>query len=253
MTIERLYKYGRLNEHSEELFSTGHIWFSLAAQLNDPFEFRPWFTFEGTDEQIVERLVNVIRLQNPAMTEQSATARATLLFRQGRHRDPGTWEALRNDVIRKLGAEIGLCCLSRVPDSILMWSHYVRHEGYCLEFEATDHTLVFGEAQPVIYSDTCPIVDFFNTPKEKQVDLIFLTKYTGWAYEQEWRVVDFQNGPGWRDYPPELLKGVIFGLRMPEDDKARIREWIGRRGHPVRFYQAEQHSQKFSIEGQGID
>lgn len=249
MNIEHLYKYGHLNEYSEALFSENRIWFSPPSQLNDPFECRPWFTFDGNQGQILGMLVQVLRLQDPLMTQEAATAEAEAIFLKGHHRDPYTWDVLRMDVIRKLGIEIGLYCLSRIPDSILMWSHYASdHQGYCLEFEATDHTSVFGEAQPVLYSDDHPNVDFFNTPNDKQVDLIFLTKYTGWAYEQEWRIIDFQNGPGLRTYPSQHLTGVIFGLRMPEDDKTRIKEWVGRRGYPVRLSQVVQHDQKFSLE-----
>jgi hypothetical protein len=146
-------------------------------------------------------------------------------------------------------AQIGLYCLSRVQDRILMWSHYAQeHRGYCLEFEATDHTPVFGEAQPVLYSDDYPIIEFFETPHEKRVDLVFLTNYTGWAYEEEWRIIDVHNGSGLRTYPTELLKGVIFGLRMSANDKDRVREWVARRGHPVRFLQAVQDGRNFSIE-----
>lgn len=253
MTIECLYKYGRINEHSEALFSTARVWFSAPSNLNDPFECRPWFTFEGDKDEIIESLVRVLRKHNPRMTQDMATADADATYLQGRHRDPGTWEALRQDVIEMLGNQIGLYCLARIPDSILMWSHYGHeHQGYCLEFEATDHTSVFGEAQPVLYSDSYPIVDFFKTPKEQQVDLIFLTKYTSWAYEQEWRVVDFQKGPGLREYPAELLKSVIFGLRMSEPHKTLIREWISRRGHPVRLFQATRDERKFSIELQEV-
>lgn len=253
MTIERLYKYGRINEHSEALFSTARVWFSAPSKLNDPFECRPWFTFEGDKDEIIESLVRVLRKHNPRMTQDMATTDADATYHQGRHRDPGTWEALRQDVIEMLGNQIGLYCLARIPDSILMWSHYGHeHQGYCLEFEATDHTSVFGEAQPVLYSDSYPIVDFFKTPKEQQVDLIFLTKYTSWAYEQEWRVVDFQKGPGLREYPAELLKSVIFGLRMSEPHKALIREWINRRGLPVRLFQATRDERKFSIELQEV-
>ncbi|MGH8009150.1 MAG: DUF2971 domain-containing protein, partial [Candidatus Binatia bacterium] len=223
MSIDHLYKYGQLTEHSEALFSSPQIWFSPPEQFNDPFECRPWFTFEGDENQIVESLARFLRKRNHLMTKETATAEAAAIFLEGRHRNPRTWEALRTDVVRMLGGEIGLYCLSRAPDSILMWSHYGHeHQGYCLEFEATDHTVVFGEAQPVLYSDDYPVVDFFNTPKEKQVDLIFLTKYIGWAYEQEWRIVDFQKGPGLREYPPELLKRVIFGLRTSDRDRALI-------------------------------
>ena len=129
-----------------------------------------------------------------------------------------------------------------------MWSHYGKnHCGYCLKFEATDETPVFGAALPVIYSDQYPIVDFFNTPIDEQVDKIFLTKYTGWSYEQEYRVIDHQGGPGLRDYPEDLLKGVIFGLRMPKDDEKKIRLWTSRRGSPVEFYRAVQSAHGFSI------
>lgn len=249
VTIERLYKYGYINENSEALFSTAQVWCSAPSKLNDPFECRPWFTFDGNKDEIIESLARILHKNNPQMTQDTATAEAVAIYFQGRHRDPKTWEALRQDVVQMLGNKIGLYCLSRIPDSILMWSHYgYKHEGYCVEFEATDHTVVFGEAQPVLYSDSYPIVDFFKTPKEKQVDLIFLTKYTSWAYEQEWRIIDFQNGPGLRKYPVELLKSVTFGLCMSEPNKALIRKWVRRRDHDVEFFQADQDDRKFSIQ-----
>jgi len=249
VTIERLYKYGCINEHSKALFSTAQTWFSAPSKLNDPFECRPWFTFDGDKGEIIESLVRVFRKNNSLMTQDAATAEAVAIYLQGRHRDPSTWETLRQDVIQMLGNKIGLYCLARIPDSILMWSHYGHeHQGYCLEFEAADHTAVFGEAQPVLYSDSYPMVDFFKTPKEQQVDIIFLTKFTSWAYEQEWRIIDFQNGPGLHEYPAELLKSVIFGLRMSEPNKTLIREWVSRRGHAVQFFQAIRGEQRFSIE-----
>lgn len=248
MTIEHLYKYGHINEHSEALFSTAQIWFSAPLQLNDPFECRPWFTFEGTENEIVESLACTLRKQNPLMTQDTATAEAVAIYLQGRHRDPNTWDVLRQDVVQMIENQIGIYCLSRIPDSILMWSHYgCKHEGFCLEFIATDHTVVFGEAQPVLYSDSYPIVDFLKTPKEKLVNLTFLTKYTSWAYEQEWRIIDYKHGPGLRDYPADLLKSVIFGLRMTEPNKSLIRKWVKRRGHAVQFFQAIQDNRKFSI------
>ena len=78
------------------------------------------------------------------MTNNVATAEAANIYLQGGHRDPKTWEAVRRDVIQMCANEIGLYCLSRIPNSILMWAHYGnKHQGYCLEFEfeATDNTL----------------------------------------------------------------------------------------------------------------
>ena len=237
-----------MTDHSESLFSTPQIWFSDPTGLNDPFECRPWFTFNGTQDQIVESLRRIIRRMDPFKTPDAATADAVAIYLEGRHRDPATWDNLRQDVLRMLATEIGLCCLSNAPDNILMWSHYGKdHTGFCIEFEATDRTCMFGAAEPVLYSEEFPVVDYYNTPKDKQVDLVFLTKYLGWAYEQEWRIIDHINGPGLREYPKELLKSVTFGLRMSAPDKAKIRTWISRREHEVKLFQASRHEHKFSI------
>lgn len=185
------------------------------------------------------------------LTSDSATAAAVGDYLEGRHRNPRHWEELRVDVIQLLGRAIGLYCLSELPDSILMWSHYgFEHTGYCAEFEAADTTPVFGAAQPVLYCENYPVVDYFKTPNDEQVDLIFLTKYIGWSYEHEWRIIDHEAGPGLREYPIELMKSVTFGLKMPNEHKTRIREWVKQRGTAIKFYQARQHSQRFAIERQ---
>lgn len=245
--IEQLYKYGYLTEHSKALFSTPTLWFSAPSKLNDPFECRPWITFEGTSDDIIASLERVLLRRDRMVTPQAAKVEATSIYLEGRHRDPNTWESLRQEFLRKVQNDVGICCLSRVPDNILMWSHYAcDHEGYCIEFEASDEVPVFGEAQPVIYSDSYPVIDWFKTEPYTKVDRVLLTKYTAWAYEQEWRIVD-PNALGSHEYPPAMLKSVTFGVRMPARDKLQIREWVAQRGHSVRFYEASQNGRHFAI------
>jgi hypothetical protein len=185
------------------------------------------------------------------MTDHDVAANAVseLLLAQKANRS-FSWE--RESIRDYFDAEfekIGLYCLSKKPDNILMWSHYANyHYGYCLQFEGTNYTPFFGEAQPVKYKRDYPVVDCMNMSNEEQVDLVFLTKFRDWSYENEFRVIHIQKGPGLREYPAELLKGVIFGLRMEKKEKDQIREWVGRRGHPVKFYQAFQSKSRFAIE-----
>jgi hypothetical protein len=54
-------------------------------------------------------------------------------------------------------------------------------------------------------------------------------------------------------YPAELLKGVIFGLRMPTDERDRIRAWVQKRGHPVKFFEAVQNKRQFAMEVREIE
>jgi hypothetical protein len=159
------------------LFSTPTIWFSVPAELNDPFECRPWVTFNGSREQIIERLAQGLRKQKPELTKENATAHAVSIFLEGRHRNPKIWEQLREDLGDWLG-RIGLYCLSGNNNSILMWSHYAdHHRGYCLQFEATDCTPVFGGALRVRYASDFPVVDVFNMSDDEQANLVFSTKY----------------------------------------------------------------------------
>lgn len=248
MSIDRLYKYGSINEYSEALFSGSAIWQASAAVLNDPFECTPSFDFSHRQDQVMAQLVRALRIENPRLTHDSAVACATGIYLRGRHRDPAMWEALRNHLIHEYRHEVGLYCLTERNDSILMWSHYAaQHTGYCLEFEATDYTPVFGTAQRVTYDDKYPVINLYGAPNEDKVLLTFLTKFTDWSYEREWRIIDHDAGPGSREYPSELLKSVTFGLRMSAKDKAMIREWLRARTTPVQLYQAVQGKHRFEI------
>ncbi|WKN22001.1 DUF2971 domain-containing protein [Azotobacter vinelandii] len=248
MSIERLYKYGRINEYSEQVFSGSTIWQASAASLNDPFECTPSFVFTHEPDKIMAQLVRTLRKNNPSLTHDLAVAEATAIYLQGRHRNPAMWEALWAELIHMYRHKVGLYCLTERNDSILMWSHYAAdHAGYCLEFEATDYTPVFGAAQRVSYTDAYPEINLYNTPSEDKVALSFLTKFTDWSYEKEWRIIDHDAGPGSREYPSELLKSVIFGLRMKDEHKVLIKKWLGARRTPVRLYQAGQGKDRFEV------
>ena len=250
MTVQHLYKYGAINEYSECLFVTPSVWFSPPSQLNDPFECRPYFTFGDDRTQNIETLKRGLRRRYPASGDDHITAMATSIHLESRSRNPETWEeGLRNHFRQRLPNAVALYCLSSKPDDILMWSHYGSgHSGFCLKFEATTYTPFFGRAQEVQYSEDLPIVDVFNTPINEQIDLVFLTKFSGWSYEEEWRIIDHDTGPGLKEYPSELLTGVIFGTKMPQKDKNRIRDWINHGGREIIFYQAELDEKKFAIE-----
>lgn len=120
--MKYLYKYGRLNEYSEALFSKPQVWFSASLELNDPFECRPWYTFEGSTEQIVESARKMLLRQNGGLPPDMATAEAVALHLEARHRSLEVQERAREVAARWL-AKVGLFCLSRVRDNILIWSH----------------------------------------------------------------------------------------------------------------------------------
>ena len=248
MTIASLYKYGKLGEHSESLFTTPTIWFSSPVGLNDPFECRPWFTFDGTEVEVLSVFSRIVRRNAPELADDQVRARSIEMQKRHSNKDDSFWDRFREQVAQMIANHIGLCCLTTSNENILMWSHYANdHQGFCVEFQATDTTPFFGEAQRVNYEKSFPTVDFFRTSPENQVDLMFLTKYSGWSYESEYRIVDHQGGVGLHAYPIELLKSVTFGLRTPEKDRLQIREWLARRQTKVVIYQSQIDQRNFKI------
>jgi len=76
----------------------------------------------------------------------------------------------------------GLLCFSKHWWNPLLWSHYAdRHKGICLGFDVSD-AYVFK----INYTD---LRTPFTLPlTENKMDGILSTKYSGWSYEDEWRM-----------------------------------------------------------------
>lgn len=250
--IEYLYKYGMLNCYSKQLFTKSQIWLSRPKELNDPFECRPYFDFSHrTKQDIIQSLERDIKKNNPQYSDEECNSQALRIYNEGRHRHPSTWQDIGQKFIMDISENIGIFCLSSKSDNILMWSHYSDcHRGYCLIFEASD---IIGRAMEVSYSYNHPVIDYFNTSKIERTKMVFLTKYKDWSYEKEFRLIDHEKGPGLLEYPKELLKGIIFGLRMPAGDKEKIRNWTIERQYPVKFYETVQNDRQFKIDIKPID
>ena len=92
-----------------------------------------------------------------------------------------------------------------------------------------------------------PSLDVYNTPHEKQIDQIFLTKFQDWKYENEWRIVDHDVGEGLQEYPASLLKVVIFGVNTSHRMRAAVRQWVERRGHCVQFVECLRDEKAFKL------
>jgi hypothetical protein len=150
----------------------------------------------------------------------------------------------------------GLYCVSEIPDSILMWSHYAdNHRGFCLEFSGLGSPHPQGSPFPVSwkvnYEDERPLVDITETMRDIDTDHIvrlgLLTKSKDWAYEREWRVLE-TTGTGVRVLPRGTLSGVILGPRMTRPDELRVRSWAGMHSTPIRLRRARLSEEHFLLE-----
>lgn len=135
---------------------------------------------------------------------------------------------------------LGAFCLSEVPDSLLMWSHYgASHAGFVLEFDAR-HAYFHQQKGPddefrhlrrIEYREARPSA---NLTDFDGVD-VFLVKSGHWAYEREWRIFRALEEADlvipaepyifhlFR-FPPDVLRSVILGARATNETVASVQE-----------------------------
>ena len=95
---------------------------------------------------------------------------------------------------------------------------------------------------------------------EDLAELIFWTKSADWEYEQELRMIANPKIASRREesadgqdiylynFPPDCLKEVIFGIRMPRDQRLHIVKLV-RDGYPdVQFFEAVLSEEKFDLD-----
>ncbi|OJW45939.1 MAG: hypothetical protein BGO60_03340 [Thiobacillus sp. 65-1059] len=229
--------------------------YSPLGAFNDPFEGRPEVTSLVSADFARESLAEALQQEaKSAYAQFPQEAQAALTYE--------TWEQLlakelkskeveilqtidertpefRNLMFQKLDELLGALCLSEVPDSLLMWSHYAAsHTGFVLEFDARHSHFNEGKGpedefrhlRRVLYREARPsgmLIDFDG------VDF-FLVKSSHWSYEREWRIFRPLSDadvviPGQPygvhlfPFPANALRAVIFGARASEETKEAIR------------------------------
>jgi hypothetical protein len=128
-----------------------------------------------------------------------------------------------------------------------MWAHYANaHQGVCVGFDSSAD--IFGSAQQVKYSAERVPVDHLNDSPETKLDKSLLTKSIDWSYEEEWRCIDYKNGPGPGRVNPGAVRSVILGARMSDFKKNQLRDWIGGLPHRPRVFNARISESHFRID-----
>ena len=197
----------------------GSIRFTQPSAFNDPFELLPEVVFpvDAAERQLSFSFdVRAQRRQSPpgALDEVPDGYQAS--------------DALSRDIVLHLNSLIGILCLSRVNDSLLMWSHYAdQYAGAVVEFDGS-HEFFDGQID-IEYRPLRPMRDVgAYTSTQGPIPIAELcAKSEHWQYEHEVRVIRSlsdceKRGIGQRGFPvylqqlpPECIKSVTLGERTP--------------------------------------
>jgi hypothetical protein len=120
-----------------------------------------------------------------------------------------------------------------------------------LEFRTDVKGAIFSRAQAVAYSDEYPQLGLrylVDNQHIRDATAWMLTKSSHWSYEREWRILDFENGPGVRKFLPECLSAVILGCCIPADEREKVLDWIRQFPTAVEVRQAKRSATQFRLE-----
>ncbi|MDY4044102.1 MAG: DUF2971 domain-containing protein [Marinifilaceae bacterium] len=248
MRATKLYKYLD-STGGWMMLQHGNLQFTNAMRLNDPFDCHP----------------SLIDFSN---VPKEACGGWT----------PEIIEELRRDPFRRTREEAWICSLSKIYDSILMWSYYSKHKGVCigLNMEKARKYLsrIRGEIMigclevEVQYKDIVEKPDYFRDAEDFFLYQVS-TKAKAWEHEQEVRLcilepcptymklLPWQNddkGPiDWKEmraFPEiggECFESVYMGINMSAEEKSKIIRVARKLNPDIKIFQMEIDANAFRL------
>jgi hypothetical protein len=220
----RLYKYVDLAGLGWIL--DGSIRFTQPSAFNDPFELLPEIVMPANEPErkISIRFDILGKRRYPPVGEVDTVPDG---YRSG---DPTS-----RDIVQQLNSLVGICCLSRTSDSLVMWSHYAdQYGGAVVEFDASHN--FFAHPIDIEYRALRPKKDLSDYLAGEPIPVSELcVKSDQWAHESEVRIVrcltDCEDigkvdPRGFSIYtqtlPIEAIKSVTVGERMSIEAQREI-------------------------------
>jgi hypothetical protein len=218
-----LYKYITIDTLKKIV--SGSIRFTQPGAFNDPFELLPEL---NVPENFPKQDIN-IRFDVTGQRRSPPVAELEPHFQSDYCSD-----IYSRNIVSSLNDAIGILCLSRNNESLLMWSHYAdEYSGAVIEFD-DEHEFFHGQID----------IDYRATRPKKDISL-YLTangavpiselcvKSDQWKYESEVRVVrsladcrkvsDAGRFPIYvMDIPQDCIKSIIFGERTSLNHQKEI-------------------------------
>ena len=221
-----LYKYFDLESLKRVI--GGSIRFTQPGAFNDPFEMLPEVHWPSRSPKTINISFDLAaQRRSPPVGE----------LPEGFESDDCN-DVTSRDLLSILNYKIGVLCLSKNPDSLLMWSHYAdSYAGAVIEFD-DEHEFFEGKIDIAYYARR-PIVDISRyLDSDVAVPISELcVKSEQWKYESEVRLIrclsDCKKVAETErfsiyvmDLPINCIKSIILGERTSLADQREIWESV---------------------------
>ena len=229
--VATLYKMRNWRERFHPEFLTkGEIYFARPNELNDPFDIHRPVRFDVSvidTPAFLEKFIQTAPLMRGINPGRDAVSYAENELEKIRI-DPHSY-FLKNyiDLINNpaYNNQIGVLSLTYNLYDDQLWGYYGGGQrGFAVGFDplllCED---IFSQGSFINYTDEIPVSGIINVALRTQTDLMF-QKNKRWGFEKEFRFIRILENRDRRihHYSPEIVKEIILGARIPEDDEEEI-------------------------------
>jgi hypothetical protein len=238
---ETLFKYRKFNEFTESIFRDNALYFSKPRDFNDPFDCKIVDAGNYSSAEIIDYLVGC-GMPRPA-AESEAIKNAA---------DPNYIVSLIEKIKDEIFNKHCILCLSKCPDSILMWSYYSEaHTGFVLGFDLLADPLFFAYPIHPNYVPDYPAFKYL-TEKDKILTHGMFSKSELWDHEEEIRIVK-QSPSGPYKFSKKCLTQVVFGCRTEDANRNKLIKHLKDYGYDhVRLKRAVPSKVSYALEIQDL-
>ena len=283
---EKLYKYRKFSKSHKKALTQGVLWRCSPDQFNDPYDTSTYFNSDRLyiENRSVEDFAKIgeastekvpsggpPEIQNPIRAGDWRRSAIAEIISTTAEDIPNISDILQiiEEVTQKhnellvsrfsehLKSGFSIVCLSKVPTSILMWSHYSKsHTGFCIEYDFSSISSDDPRKRfcfPVYYRQKLTdATRYFAQHDLTNFNILFgiylsLLKSDEWKYEEEWRIVH-PIGPSYANSKMEMPtpSSIILGTRVAPDNETWMVEHCRR--NDIRLLKVKQQRDKFRLE-----
>jgi hypothetical protein len=263
---EILYKYRNWSiENHRKLLVDNEIYLSSARNFNDPYDCALPIDFNKlTNRDLEKYYYDASKRNQPQLDCKQRKKLSKELVLKARNRFPQLFEEFKRLQIEKNYSDFGVFSLTEDKSNIAMWSYYSdSHRGFCVGFDIKKLAeylihLAIERKQlidifKVKYSRKYPRLNPIRGDAEDIVIKPLITKSKIWQHEKEYRLLAIHGTNIKMNFPDEIFKEIIFGVRITEDTKNDIIKIIKNKQQSIKLYQSRISENKFKIEFEKIE
>lgn len=246
-----LYKYrslaGKDREYVRSTIVGGTIQLANPSSFNDPFDCAPAFSPRVTPDGAYALAKRYLSREHPRWDPDKLERECQAFVAQTKGVDLAVVAQGLRQGYEQVRDWLAVYCVSGSSNSALMWAHYAdSHRGICIGF-ASDSD-IFATAQEVKYSHVRHTVDPVHDDDEQRLANSLLLKSASWKYEEEWRCIDFEGGPGLRQVAVEAIQEIVLGARISPSDEIRVVGWVRELSHRPKLLRAVISHNHFEVD-----